>query len=485
MNPRPLFSVFVLALVFASPAVASDSTRRVATTKPLTPTQAFQVPLPIIPTLAPTSQDKTTDYYDIVMQIGQKEIIPGTQTTIWGYNGMYPGPTIKAERGRTVVVRQVNNLPESTVVHLHGGHTPRKSDGLPYDLIGPGASYRYEYPNDQQGATLWYHDHAIDTTARHVYMGLAGFYLIHDPAEDELGLPSGANDVALMLQDRLFNSDASLNYPFTDNAIIRGIFGDRMLVNGAIQPYFQVARRKMRFRILNGSNARIYRLALSTGDPLTQIATDGGLLDQPVSRPNIIVSPGERVEVVIDFANYPVGTSLILKNQDTATPAIADIMRFDVVSETGTDEPNHPLPEVLDAKFQPVTNMRPVVRRVFTLEAGAQNGRTVWTVNGQLFDPNRIDARPKLNVTEIWSFVNNSGQPHPMHIHQTQWRIQDRNGVPPARGDDGWKDTFLVPGHTTVNVVGTFYNYAGTYVSHCHNLEHEDHAMMFNFEIVP
>jgi spore coat protein A len=160
-------------------------------------------------------------------------------------------------------------------------------------------------------------------------------------------------------------------------------------------------------------------------------------------------------------------------------------MRFDVAAEAGTDEPIRPLPAVLDGKLQPVTNSRPLVRRVFTLEPGQVNGRTVWTVNGQLFDPARIDARPKLNVEEIWSFVNNSGQPHPMHIHQTQWRIQDTNGLPPARGDDGWKDTFLVPARATMNVIGTFRNYTGNYVSHCHNLEHEDHAMMFNFEIVP
>jgi spore coat protein A len=300
---------------------------------------AFAVPLPILPTLAPTSSNATTDFYDMTMQVGQKEILPGTLTTIWGYNGQFPGPTIRAQRGRRTVVRQVNNLQESMVVHLHGGHTPRKWDGLPFDLIGPGASFQYEYPNNQEAATLWYHDHAVDTTARHVYMGLAGFYLISDPNEQSLGLPSGANDVALLLQDRLFNSDASLNYPLTDATITRGVVGNTLLVNGAVQPYFQVARRKMRFRILNGSNGRIYRLGLSTGDPLVQIATDGGLLPSPVSRSSITISPGERVEVVIDFANYAVGTSLILKNSETTfTPAIADVMRFDVVAEAAADE---------------------------------------------------------------------------------------------------------------------------------------------------
>lgn len=424
-----------------------------------------------------------TDYYDITMQLGQKEIISGRLTTIWGYNGLYPGPTIMAQRGRAVVVRQLNNLQESMSVHLHGGHTPPASDGLPYDLVGPGVTKTYTYPNNQPGATLWYHDHAIDTTGRHAYMGLAGFYLISDPAEATLGLPTGKSDIALMIQDRLFNFDGSLNYPLTDSTVSTGVIGDRLLVNGALQPYYQVGRRRMRFRILNGSNARIYKLALSNGSPLVQIASDGGLLNAPVSRPSITVAPGERIEVVIDFSAYPLGTSLILQNQSTSFyPLIPDVMRFDVVRDE-IDQSSMP------SKLSPRTN-RPgkdsvAVNRTFTLEPGTQNGRTIWTVNGQLYDPARIDAMPQLNQTEIWTFQNNSGQAHPMHIHDIQWQILDINGIAPSPGDDGRKDTFLVPSRATVRVMGTFTDNFGAYVSHCHNLEHEDHAMMFNFEVQP
>lgn len=423
---------------------------------------AFAVPLPIIPTLAPTSSNATTDFYDITMQVGQKEILPGTVTTIWGYNGQYPGPTIRAQRDRRTIVRQVNNLQESTVVHLHGGHTPRRWDGLPFDLIGPGASFVYEYPNNQEAATLWYHDHAVDTTGRHVYMGLAGFYLISDPNEAALGLPSGENDVALMIQDRLFNSDASLNYPLTDTTVFRGVVGNTLLVNGAVQPYLEVARRKMRFRILNGSSARIYRLALSTGDSLVQIGSDGGLLPAPVSRSAITIAPGERIEVVIDFANYPIGTSLILKNSETTfTPAITEIMRFDVVTDAAEKSE---VPARLSRTLGPTVRVVPAIpsiHRNFTLEPGTSNGRTVWTVNGQLYDPARIDVKPRLNATETWTFINNSGQPHPMHIHDIQWRILDVNGIAPAPGDDGWKDTFLVPSRGSVTVVGTFVDNVG------------------------
>lgn len=445
---------------------------------------AFHVALPLLPVLTPTSTDATTDYYDITMQVGTKEIIPGKLTTIWGYNGMYPGPTIKARSGRRTVVRQLNNLQESMSVHLHGGHTPPESDGHPADLVGPGASKTYVYPNAQEAATLWYHDHAIDVTGRHIYMGLAGFYLISDSFEDSLPLPKGDNDVALLIQDRLFNSDGSLNYPLTDNTIRTGVTGDTLLVNGAIQPYFEVGRRKVRFRILNGSNARVYRLSLNTGDSMTQIGSDGGLLPNPASRRAISLAPGERIEVVIDFSRYPVGASVVLKNEDgTESPALPDLMRFDVARDEVDDSS---IPAVL----RPMTRLAESsasVTRTFTLNQTFQSGRSdIWTINGQLYDPARLDATPRLNATEIWIFQNDSGVVHPMHVHDIAWQILDVNGVRPAPGDDGWKDTFLVPaGGGTVRVIGTFTDYVGGYVSHCHILEHEDHAMMLNFAVQP
>lgn len=443
---------------------------------------SFSVPLPRLPVLAPTSSDTTTDYYDITMQVGTKQIVPGTLTTIWGYNGMYPGPTIKARSGRRAVVRQVNNLQESVSVHLHGGHTPPDSDGHPTDLIGPGATKTYVYPNDQVAANLWYHDHAIDVTGRHVYMGLAAFYLLSDSFEEALPLPKGDNDVALLIQDRLFNSDGSLNYPLTDNTIRTGVVGDTLLVNGAIQPYLQVGRRKVRFRILNGSNARIYKLALSTGDSIAQIGSDGGLLPHPAVRSEISLAPGERIDVVIDFSRYAVGARVVLRNQDTSAPSIPELMRFDVVREE-TDDSSIP------STLRPMARLpesSASVTRTFTLNQTFQNGRTIWTINGQLYDPARLDAAPKLNATEIWTFQNNSGVAHPMHIHDIEWQILDINGIPPAAGDDGMKDTFLVPGGGgTVRVIGTFTDHLGEYVSHCHILEHEDHAMMLNFAVQP
>lgn len=448
------------------------------------PVEAFARPLVIPPVLEPAATDETTDYFVITMDQGQIEIIPGTLTTIWGYNGIYPGPTIKARSGRRAVVRQVNNLPESMSVHLHGGHTPPASDGHPYDLIAPGDSKDYDYPNIQIPAILWYHDHAVDATGRHVYMGLAGFYMMTDDLEDALPLPSGVNDVPLLIQDRLFNEDGSLNYPLTDATIRTGILGDRILVNGVIQPYLDVARVRMRFRVVNGSNARRYTLKLSSGDPFIQLGSDGGLLSRPVRRSTITIGPAERVDVVVDFSAFDLGATLVLKNQDgpPGESNLTDIMQFRVIRDEPDDSQ---IPEEL-RPVVPIPEASAVTTRDFVLEEVSINGRNLWTINGRLFDPTHVEAAPRLGDVEIWRFINPSYDAHPVHIHDIQWQILDINGVPPPEGDDGWKDTFRIPAlGGVVRVIGRFDDLTGVYVLHCHKLEHEDHAMMAQFEVLP
>lgn len=455
---------------------------------------AFTLPLAIPPVLSPTSTDATTDYYTLTQSVAQQQIIPGKFTTIWGYNGAYPGPTIKARAGRRVVVHQINNLPESISTHLHGGHTPPDSDGHPNALVAPGASRDYTYPNNQLPTTLWYHDHAVDVTGRHVYMGLAGFYLMSDATEDALPLPNGVNDVPLVLQDRLFNTDGSLSYTLDDRTIDEGFLGDTMLVNGVIQPYFQVARRKMRFRILNGSNARVYTLSLSSGKPFVQIGSDGGLLSAPSSRTSITLAPAERIDVIIDFSQYAIGTSLTLRNGDSqcnysyrdsynsgySTSSSVDLMRFDVARD---EVDNSSIPTTLRTVTRIPTSAASK-SRTFTLEKMYANGRNQWSIGGKLYDPARIDAVPTLGSTELWTFDNRSGQAHPLHVHDVQYQIVDINGSAPAAGDAGWKDTVLVPSWGRARVIMKFADLTGVYVFHCHKLEHEDHAMMSQFKVV-
>jgi spore coat protein A len=442
----------------------------------------FAASLPIPPTLAPYATDATTDYYQLTMRQAPLAVLPGLQTTVWGFNGQYPGPTIRARRGRRAVVRQTNALPAGLTVHLHGGHAPASSDGHPNDLIAPGGSREYIYPNSQTAATLWYHDHTMMATAPNVYRGLAGFYLLGDDVEDGLNLPSGEYDVPLLLQDRQFNADGSLFYPPPGSfEAVHGFNGDTMLVNGAPQPRFAVARRKYRFRLLNGANVRDFTLALRNGAatvPLTQIGGDGGLLPAPVVRNEILIWPAERIEVVIDFAAFPIGAQLVLVNtQETGT--LANLLRFDVARDAADTSA---LPGVL----RPIAPLNPAAAaatRPFAL--AFQPIRGAWVINGQVYDPGRIDFQTALGSTEIWTFQSPPGLiTHPMHMHHAFFQILDRNGAAPPPWEAGWKDTVAVGPGETVRVIARFDNYSGPYVFHCHKLEHEDHEMMGQFRVV-
>ena len=290
----------------------------------------FDVPLPIPRVLEPIRTEANIDYYEIVQREERVEILPGRHTTIWGYNGTFPGPTFKARRGRTAIVRHLNRLATPTVVHLHGGVTPPESDGFPMDHIMPGEAREYVYPNAQRAATLWYHDHAMDRTGRNIYMGLSGLYLLEDDDERSLGLPEGPYDVPLLIQDRLFASGGAFHYRMVNHL---GAKSGTMLVNGAPWPRLNVSTRTYRFRIVNGSNATPLRLALSSGDPLIQIATDGGLLPAPVVCRQIPLAMAERVEVIVDFSRHSVGTDIVLQNLNArgATGSISnEIMQFHV-----------------------------------------------------------------------------------------------------------------------------------------------------------
>jgi spore coat protein A len=473
--------------------------------------EPFTVPLPIPPVLQPVRTDATTDYYEITQKPGRAEILPGLTTEVWGYNGIFPGPTIEARSGRRVIVRQINELPVPVSTHLHGGKTPPDSDGYPTDLILPQewnhdrASHAhgghgsvehdnqgfkdYVYPNAQRGATLWYHDHRMDFTGPQVYRGLAGFYLLRDEVEDDLPLPKGEQDIPLLIADRIFNEDGSFYYPSLDPSLsdrpgvlahaINGMFGDTILVNGAPWPVLEVANTQYRFRLLNASNARVYDLALDPppdGKPFVQIGSDGGLLSIPVAHDRLLISPAERFDVVVDFGRYPVGTKVTLKNL-AGVGRTAEVMRF-VVARSEHEEST--VPDTLAPELDfPNPDQAEVTRRFQFIAGGSWGGMS--TINFKVFDPNRIDARVRLGTTEIWEF---SADPeHPIHLHLVHFRVLSRNGGPPGPYDAGWKDTVFVRGGT-VRVVAKFDGWQGRYVFHCHNLEHEDMMMMANFEVI-
>ena len=261
------------------------------------------------------------DVYDVDIREGLAEILPGFQTPIYGYDGIYPGPTIRARKGRAAIVRQRNRLSFDTNVHLHGGYVPAAHDGHPMDVIAPGGSFDYSYPNDQDAAFLWYHDHAHGRTAKTLYYGLVGTYLLHDERERELDLPEGEYDVPLVLADHAFNKDGSFRY--AENVDL-GFRGDTILVNGAVAPRMRVERRIYRLRFLNASNARSYELRLGHGRPVVQIASDGGLLraaGQAHGRSSL--HPAERIELLVDFRQFSAGSEVVLTQPRAARRARA------------------------------------------------------------------------------------------------------------------------------------------------------------------
>ncbi len=461
----------------------------------------FTRELVIPPVLEPVARTAEADVYEIAEMASASEIIAGIRTPSWGYNGISPGPTIMARKGRRVEVTFTNRLPADgdpdgliiktpadpktnpfiepgTVVHLHGINADPISDGYATDVRLPGDSLRHRYPNndDQRPATLWYHDHSLHITAHHLFRGLAGLYILSDEVEDALELPKGYGryDIPLVIDDVMIDPDTGVLY--YDNCSHFGAFGDVMVVNGYQQPRLQVANRKYRFRILNASDARQYVLALDDGSTFHTIGSDHGLLDAPVATDNQHLVVAERVEIVIDFARYPVGSRVVLVNKlvDPDDP-VHQIMAFDVTREEPDDTP---LPATLRPTGDPAP---PRAKRRFEL---ARNGG-MWTINGLRFDQNRVDAFPQLNSTEEWELATTGGGwGHPMHIHLGRFKIIDIQGRARRPDETGWKDTVWVGPNQTVRVVHEFKNYTGRFQFHCHNSSHEDHTMMTQFEVI-
>jgi spore coat protein A len=437
------------------------------------PFEPFRRDLPRIPELQRAGRTRTRDIYDVTIQDGTAEILPGFQTPIYGYDGVYPGPTIRARSMREVVVTQRNRLSFESNVHLHGGSVPAGHDGHPMDVIQPGGSFEYHYPNEQDAASLWYHDHAHGRTSRTLYYGLVAMYVLEDELERELDLPRGDYDVPIVIADHAFNRDGSFRY--VENIDV-GFRGDTILVNGAVSPRMRVQRRKYRLRLLNASNSRSYTLRLGRGRRMTQIAADGGLLARPVGRRRLPLHPAERVDLVIDFREYAPGTELVLHNEDGEGGTVA-VMRFDVARGGGSED--FRVPRRLRS---PETLPPAAVDRRWELGLGFGG----WQINGKDFDHARMDARPRHGTTERWTFVNRSNRVHPMHIHGFLFRVLQRSSGPVHAGERlGWKDTIGVLPDETVTVLAWFAPYSGRYVFHCHSLEHADRAMMLQLEVVP
>lgn len=443
--------------------------------------------------------------FELSLEHGQTQFLSGANTPTIGINGAYLGPVIRVNRGERVSFRVRNRLAAPTTLHWHGLNLPAVMDGGPHQVIGQGEIWEPEFEIRQSASTLWYHSHIHRGTGPQVYQGLAGLLFIDDPGLVSQGLPTeyGVDDVPLIIQDRSFRRDGGFLYLSNMHDRMAGMHGNRILVNGTYDPALAVTKRLTRFRILNGSNARIYNLAFSDNRSFIQIASDGGFLDTPVVVSALRLAPGERAEILVQFDR---GDRVFLRHKPLPRPAGAmgmGMMRmmaaqgtqpFPIMAFTAADISGDltippdltPNPTDTSAFGQTVTtrNFRLDMSMGMGMMAGRANG---FTINGQSFDMGRIDVVSKRGEPEIWRFYNGSPMPHPIHIHNIQFRVLSRNGNPPSSNERGPKDTVLVDPDETVHLGLRFEHYADErtpYMFHCHNLEHEDQGMMGQFVVV-
>ncbi|MCH8186387.1 MAG: multicopper oxidase domain-containing protein [Chloroflexi bacterium] len=443
-----------------------------------------------IPSLLTGTEIDGKQVYNLIMQPGSMAYVPGKRTATFAYNGNILGPTLLMHKGDEVVINVTNQLGEPTTTHWHGIHLPAIMDGGPHQRIDNGNTWQAQYTIMNEEATFWYHPHLENKTAEHVYHGLAGLLIVKDP-QSELDLPDqyGTDDIPLIIQDKILDADGSFNYPGTRF----GVKGDQFLVNGAITPVFDAPAQFVRFRLLNGSNARIYNFGFSDDRQFHQIGTDGGLLERPVPLTRLRLSTGERAEILVDFSgeeNSQVRLVSFSSELDNINPfwnsnalddSTFDIMTIDV--KAATANPTTALPASL-ASINRLQEGQAARTRPFELDMGFVGA---MKINGQSMDMNRIDQTVKVNDTEIWEVTNKSEMPHPFHVHDIQFLILTRDGAPPAANEAGWKDTVLVMPRETVRIIAHFSDFTDPdkpYMFHCHILEHEDAGMMGQFVVV-
>jgi blue copper oxidase len=417
----------------------------------------------------------------LTAQESTKTFLQDKKTKTYGYNGDYLGPTIRVKKGELVGVKVLNNLTDETTVHWHGLLVEGQMDGGPQQIILPRNEWNPNFVINQPAATLWYHAHPVHMTGSQVYRGLAGLFIIDDEESEGLNLPDdyGVNDIPLIIQDRRFAEDGTLIYKTSMDDIMQGMLGDTILVNGTVNPVLEVATVKTRFRLLNGANARTFDLKLSDETGFVQIASDGGLLESPVEMKSLILAPGERAEVVIDFSTYSEGDMVSLQS-----PGF-NIIDFRV---TRKEDDNSVVPKKL-AVIPKIPGSASVKTRSFELMGMGP----MVSINGRQMDMTRIDEIVKHGGTEIWEIRNltmgmgpmmgmQEEMGHTFHYHGVQFQVLSRDGRQPPLNERGWKDTILVNPNETVKVIARF-DYKGLYMYHCHILEHEDAGMMGQFEV--
>jgi suppressor of ftsI/bilirubin oxidase len=445
----------------------------------------------------------------------EHQIVPSKNTRLWVYETevegkQYINPIIRMKKGSTFRTILENELSEPTIIHWHGLHVDHENDGHPISQIEPLDEYQYDFEMQNRSSTYWYHTHAHRRTGIQAYHGLASFFIVEDDDDqnltDSLDLNFGETDIPLVIQDKIFDSTGDLVYFQTPMDCGGGFLGNTILTNMTDRPYLDVATRTYRFRILNGSNARIYRLAF-TNDfariPFHVIGNDGGLLSGPQEVTEVFLSPGERVDVLLDLSKNGLGETIWLKSL-----AFSDSVGFGMMGGGMCTTPYVTLPN--GSEF-PILKLNVTQRTIYDKKIPSFL-HMLWLINGQSYEMDRVPVTVTRGSKEVWEITNPSrtmgrgmgsmgmmSMPHPMHIHGFQFQVLQRvnspsevrrlsinnNGLLPT--DMGFKDTVLVwPGETVRITVDFSHNFPGRqlYLLHCHILEHEDNGMMMNYEVI-
>ncbi len=440
--------------------------------------------------------------FNLRMKDTVKQFLPGQQTITGGINGNFWGPTLLFNQGDTVFMNVTNNLNDSTTLHWHGMHLPAVMDGGPHQIIPPGTVWQPYWKVTNNAGLYWYHPHLHEMTMEQIISGLGGLIIVNDPIESALSLPRtyGVDDIPLAITDRTFTTANQFNVE---------PFGDTVLANGTLNARQDVPAQVVRLRMLNGAIERSYNLGFSDGRSFSVIANDGGLLNAPVSVTRYLLSPGERIEILVNCTGQS-GTNINLRAFNSTLPqTIAggenfpngpfsnalgrrdfNILNLNIVAQNGN--PITAIPTALTTNIFPTEASAVVTRSLrITDSLGVTNpvilGPTAFVIDHKLFDINYINYTVNKDDVEIWEIVSNSNLAHPFHIHDVEFKILTRNAVAPAAEEAGWKDVVLVKANETVRFIAKFDDYADAthpFMYHCHISLHEDEGMMGQFVVV-
>lgn len=462
-----------------------------------------QNPLAIPPALTGTT-------FNLNVQTGTQTFYPGFNTPTFGINGPFMSPTIIVNKGDSITLNVINNLPVKTTMHWHGLHVAPENDGGPHQIILPAATWSPSFKILNQAGTFWYHPHGAGQTDPQVSKGLAGFFIIHDPAELALNIPQtyGVDDIPLAVQSKEFD--------ILKQIAIAGKMDTALFVNGTLDPYFDAPAQVIRFRLLNGSSLRTYNFGFSNNQTFYQIATEGGIINASLAMTRLRLSPGERAEILVNFTGMT-GQSMQLKSYSSELPAGIygadtvgygvdtiheyhdnflngadfDLLKINVIPQTAgaiTTVPVNLIPYTPYNLANATNNRRIVMDTIRLLPADIPNrAEGPFGMNDKTFHMDSINETVFLNTTEIWTLVNKTLVAHPFHIHDILFNIIEKSGMPAPPSEQGWKDVVLVMPNDSVKFITKFDDFSNDsvpYMFHCHLLHHEDDGMMGSFVVI-